>query len=375
MVFKHPKSDNWYYKFHWRGALVRRSTRQSNKRVAEQLEAAHRTALAKGEVGIKEREPAPILAVFAPRFTEAIETQCADKPATVGFYKEKLANLLDYKPFARAKLDQIDEALIDEFKNRRSKQVSRRNIPLSPASVNRELATLRRLLRLAQEWKVIDRVPRIRLLGGERCREFVLSQEQEPVYLAACPQPLRDLAVLMIDSGLRMGETLSLDWPDVHMEPAGRAKFGHLTVRAGKSKNSKARNIPLSERVREMFKSREPEKAGLVFHREDGTPLLPTSVNHQHSKVRIDLKLPEDFTPHSLRHTFGTRLGESGAEAFTIMKLMGHSSVTISQRYVHPTPETVERAFERLQILNEKARSEVVLVSVLPKGSAADEAA
>src|SRR5665213_3257849 len=58
MVFKHPKSDNWYYKFHWRGELVRRSTRQTNKRLAEQLEAAHKTALAKGEVGIKEREPA-----------------------------------------------------------------------------------------------------------------------------------------------------------------------------------------------------------------------------------------------------------------------------------------------------------------------------
>jgi integrase len=90
-------------------------------------------------------------------------------------------------------------------------------------------------------------------------------------------------------------------------------------------------------------------------------------VNHQHSNVRTDMKLPDDFTPHSLRHTFGTRLGESGAEAFTIMKLMGHSSVTISRRYVHPTPETVERAFERLRILNEKARSEVVLVPVLPK--------
>ena len=362
MVFKHPRSDNWYYKFHWRGEFVRRSTRQTNKRLAEQLE----------EVGIKQREPAPTLAAFAPRFSEAIETQCADKPATVGLYKEKLANLLDHRPFARAKLDQIDEAMIDEYKNVRSRQVSRRKIPLAPASVNRELATLRRLMRMAQEWKIIDRVPRIRLLGGERCREFVLGHEQEPNYLDACPQPLRDIAVLMIDSGLRMGEVLSLEWADVHMEPAGTARFGHLSVRAGKSKNSKGRNMPLSARVQEMLRSREPGAAGLVFHRDDGTPLLPTSVNHQHSTVRESLNLPDDFTPHSLRHTFGTRLGESGAEAFTIMKLMGHSSVTISQRYVHPTPETVERAFERLQILNEKARNGVVLVPVLPTDSGSE---
>jgi hypothetical protein len=47
-----------------------------------------------------------------------------------------------------------------------------------------------------------------------------------------------------------------------------------------------------------------------------------------------------------------TRLGEAGAEAFAIMKIAGHSSVTVSQRYVHPTPEGMERAFERLESLN-----------------------
>jgi hypothetical protein len=47
-----------------------------------------------------------------------------------------------------------------------------------------------------------------------------------------------------------------------------------------------------------------------------------------------------------------TRLGEAGADAFTIMRIAGHSSVTVSQRYVHPTPESLERAFEQLESLN-----------------------
>ena len=63
---------------------------------------------------------------------------------------------------------------------------------------------------------------------------------------------------------------------------------------------------------------------------------------------------------HSLRHTFGTRLGESGAEAFTIMKLMGHSTLTVSQRYVHPSPETIETAFERLMTLNRRGVPTIV---------------
>jgi integrase len=64
---------------------------------------------------------------------------------------------------------------------------------------------------------------------------------------------------------------------------------------------------------------------------------------------------PKDFVIHSLRHACLTRLGEAGADAFTIMRLAGHSSVTVSQRNVHPTPESMERAFDRLEAFNSKA--------------------
>ena len=75
--------------------------------------------------------------------------------------------------------------------------------------------------------------------------------------------------------------------------------------------------------------------------------------------------------PHSFRHTFGTRLGESGADAFTIMKLMGHSSVTVSQKYVYPSPEAMERAVERLEALNKTGRqaAEVPTISTTVENS------
>lgn len=70
------------------------------------------------------------------------------------------------------------------------------------------------------------------------------------------------------------------------------------------------------------------------------------------ANVRATLNMPAGFVLHSLRHTYGTRLGEGGADAFSIMRLMRHSSVTVSQRYVHPTPEALEQAVERLEGLN-----------------------
>ena len=94
---------------------------------------------------------------------------------------------------------------------------------MSLASVNRELATLRRLLRLAHESNVINRVPRVRLLQGERSREFVLACPQENAYLGAATQPLRDVALLLLDTGLRVGEALELRWSDIRLKPVNGA--------------------------------------------------------------------------------------------------------------------------------------------------------
>jgi len=126
-------------------------------------------------------------------------------------------------------------------------------------------------------------------------------------------------------------------------------------VRRKNAKNSKARNVPLVPRAVEVLRGRNrrnPVAIGLVFHRADGQPLYQTWLNQQHSALRTLLKMPADGVPHSFRHTYGTRLGETGADAFTIMKLMGHSSVTVSQRYVHPSPEAMERAVTWMEAYN-----------------------
>jgi len=338
----------YWYHFVFNGEHVQESTKQGNPRVARQMEAAHRTSLAKGEVGIKERKPIPALKDFAQRFIDAIQVRCAAKTRTVEFYGQQLARLLDFEPLASARLSDIDEALIESFVQHRSTQVSR-------ATVNRALATLRRLLRLAQEWRVIDRVPRIRILNGERNRDFVLTHAQELAYLEAAPQPLKDIALLIVDTGLRVGEALGLQWRDVHVESEG-SRFGFVHVREGKSREAK-RNVSLTPRVLQMLKSRieSSERSPYVFVGETAKPMLVSSLDHAHRRVRANLNLPQGFVLHSLRHTFLTRLGLAGVEAFTIMKLAGHGSVVVSQRYVHPTPQAMEQAVAKLDAMNTRA--------------------
>jgi integrase len=336
----------YWYSFIFNGQRVQESSKQGNPRVARQMEAAHRTALAKGEVGIREKKPVP-LSEFAQRFISYIETRCAAKPRTVEFYAKKLSRLLEYKPLAQCPLDRIDEALVESYVQQRSAQVS-------PASVNRELATLRRLLRVAYEWKLLDRVPRIRLLPGERTRDFVLNHEQEQFYLSAAPPLLHDAALLMLDTGLRLGELCALEWNDVHLEPANGARYGYLHVRGGKSQNAK-RNIGLTVRAGAMLTERRTAAASAWVFGQRAGMLSTNTLYSQHYRVRKALALPKDFVIHSLRHTFGTRLAAAGADSFVIMKLMGHSSIAVSAKYVHPTPATMEQAIERLESLNEVA--------------------
>ena len=128
-----------------------------------------------------------------------------------------------------------------------------------------------------------------------------------------------------------------------------------------------------------MLKTRKATtKSPWVFPGESPeAAILGTSIDHQHDEVRDTLKLCQEFV-HSLRHTMLTRLGEAGTDAFTIMKIASHSSVTVSQRYVHPTPEGMERAFERVQTLNAakfeqaaaRAKAEAVGGMFVPQESA-----
>jgi site-specific recombinase XerD len=313
------------------------------------------------------RATSPTLEAFAQRFTDAIKVRCAGKPKTVEFYGQQVKRLLAFPSLAGARLDQIDESLIESFvqwrqsqtsrvgHNRKKKRSEHTGKSVSPATVNRALACLRRLLRLAYEWHVIDRVPRIRLLPGESNREFTLSHAQEQLYIEKAPQPLRDFAVLDVDTGLRLGEALALEWADVHLKPASGSKFGYLSVRDGKSKYAR-RNVPLTARAQAMLETRKAQsKMQWVFSENGAQPMRNSSLDHMHRDLRRTLKMPAGFVLHSMRHTYGTRLGEAGADAFTIMRLMGHSSVTVSQRYVHPTPEALEMAVERLEALNSKA--------------------
>lgn len=344
----------YWYKFMWGGTLVRESTKQGNDKVARQMEAAHRTSLAKGEVGIREKKKAPTVSEFAEKqFLPWAESTFSAKRKTWLYYRNGVRRLKLYVPLASSALD--DRRLGEQV----SGYIAQRQIKgLEVSSINRELQVLRRLLHLAVEWGLIEQAPKVKLLTGERHREFVLSAAEEVKYLAAATEPLASVATVLADTGLRPEECYRLRWEFVTWL---NGRHGTLMVTHGKTAAAR-RVLPMTPRVRAILQRRwealEKPIEGYVWPASSKSGHMePSSLKKQHARA-LRLSKVRPFVLYSLRHTFLTRLGASGCDVWTLARIAGHSSVGISARYVHPSEDSVLAAIEKLSGHNYRHRQE-----------------
>jgi integrase len=360
MIYKRGKT--WWFEFRYDGERIRESTNQGNKKAAKDIEAARRTSLAKGEAGIKEKQPIPTFTDFSERFKTEMESVHSNKPKTLAYYKSGVRALGLHKAFQKAKLDEIDAQMVaDYIAKRRVQKKQRGGKTITIATVNRELEVLRRMLRLAVEWGVIDRAPHVSRQPGEVGRDRIVSHSEEQRYLAVAKQPLRDIATALIDTGLRPEEAFRMQWQNVRFDPAGDARYGYIHNPFGKTKHAK-RNVSMTPRVRALLEMRHEEQGrpevGWVFPADTKSDHVD-SLKSQHRKALKESKITPPFVLYSLRHTMLTRLGEAGADAFSIQKIAGHSSIIVSEKYVHPTPERIEGAFTQLQEYNARKEAEL----------------
>lgn len=341
-IFKRGKF--YWYKFMWDGELIRESTKQGNDKIARNMESAHRTALAQGLVGIREKKTVPTLEEFCKNRIEPWAKATFQKPApkTWLWYCFGLKALRSYKKLANLKLDEIgNEQAADfaAFKQADEWQVS---------TINSSLRALRRVLRLAVEWGEIPKAPKIKFLAGENHRERVITPKDEQKYLEKAAPLLHAVATILLDTGMRPEECHHLTWENVNWD-AGR--HGTVMITRGKTKAAR-RLLPMTPRVRSILEFRweaaEKPTSGWIW------PANTRSGHMEHDTLRVQHKNAlaaskvRPFVIYSFRHTFLTRLGESGCDAWTLARIAGHSNIAISQRYVHPSEDAVLSAISRL---------------------------
>ena len=175
-----------------------------------------------------------------------------------------------------------------------------------------------------------------------------MSFDEEAKYLAAAPEPLGSVATVLADTGMRPEECFRLRWEAIAWV---NGRHGTLLVTHGKTAAAR-RVLPMTPRVRSILETRwqsadKPVEGWVWPAPTYSGHLEPSSIKKQHSKA-VKASKVRPFVLYSLRHTFLTRLGESGCDTWTLARIAGHSSIAISARYVHPSHDSVLAAVERL---------------------------
>jgi integrase len=174
--------------------------------------------------------------------------------------------------------------------------------------------------------------------------------------------------VLSIDLGLCLKECRALRKERIRFSSAPGAPLGYVEVRAFQDplkSHYSNRDVPLTVRARRILEQISKDNyAATLF------PIRKSTLQHQMRKTCGKLKL-EGLSLHSFRHSFGTRLGEAGASAHVIKQLMGHSAITVSQRYVHELTECVERAMVAMEEANHRNNKVGTIPGHVPKEDAA----
>lgn len=170
----------------------------------------------------------------------------------------------------------------------------------------------------------------------------------EALYLAAALPLLHDVSLVLFDTGMRPEECHRLRWDNINWD-SGRN--GVLLITEGKTKAAR-RVLPLSPRVRVLLENRwklagQPSEGWVWPADTRDEHINHDSVKLQHKKA-LKLARVRLLEVYSIRHTFLTRLGESGCDAWTLARIAGHSNIGISQRYVHPSEDAVLNALSRL---------------------------
>jgi integrase len=245
-------------------------------------------------------------------------------------------------------LTEVTPVKIESYKIQRQGKVA-------DSTVNRELALLKRMFNLAITWDLysgLNPVRKVKFFREFNNRLRILSPEEEKKLVQNAIPYLQDLICFALNTGLRTGEIFSLRWSHVDLQRGILAVFA--------SKTQTIREIPINSETRKVLEAWKLNKKNeIVFYNpQTGKPFVDLKTGFALACERAGIS---DVTWHTLRHTFASRLVNSGVDIVTVKELLGHSSISVTMRYAHTNIESKRAAVEKLDRCGDN------LVTVGPK--------
>ena len=309
------------------GKRVRRSLRTANKSVAT-LKAADIIDNKK----VRDSEKLPLDA-FLVRYRAFL--QASRKPGTIQYFELGLKKLLAFRHIDY--LSDITPALLDEFAIAQKNQLK----GSFAAGLNRCVRALKTAMRQAEFWDLIPpqnwrKVSKFKENKGRV--EFHTPEEIKQILQIFNPA-WRLVVLLGCRAGLRRGEIAALKWADVD--------FKNNQFYVSPNKTEKHRYVPISADLREALQS--SQKGKRVYVVNVGDPKKRDSKDFLTAYyLKATKDLPFKCRLHKLRHTFASHLVQQGVDLYRVSKLLGHSSIKMTEIYAHLAPADLKTAIEKL---------------------------
>lgn len=357
MPYKRKGSPYWWASYLERGKRIRRSTGTADIAEAKALEAQWRTyAYKEQHWDIKQPrafEEVMVEYLKGSQHLRSIDTLKMQTQNLRGFFADRVVGDLvgqDIKAYVRY----------------------RREAGRANATINRELAALSSAINYCNrewDWDLPNPV-KGRMLQEPHHRERYLTRAETGRLITEARKlrhgdVLADFIELAVHTGCRRGELLGLEWNRVMLESGKEA----LTLNARHTKSGKPRQIPLNAtavgviRRRAAWRANNAPDATWVFARPNGGPVKSLRNGFEKAAERAGL---DDLRIHDLRHTAASWLVTDGVPLEIVKELLGHSSITMTERYAHLAPHRVREAVNLLSHNQVTKDNQVPLGQVLP---------
>lgn len=337
----------WWYEFRFEGRRIQQSSGFTNKTSALRAESKRKADLLDRRAGFTQ-------AKLAPKFEEFVKTFLAwsgqqHRPKTYDLHGTNCDTLLRY--FRGHWLDDVTSAMVEDFKAARLREKrgnAKEGGPIAGATVNRALTTLKLLYNYAERsgYAVKNPTSHVAFLPEGSGRLRVVSFDEELIYLAKASQPLKDIAEVILDTGLRPEEVFRIRLEDLDFarrtifNPFGKTRAARRLV----SMTAAVESL-LRERIKKAGKRGSPY---VFFSPTDATRPIG-SVRKAHDAAVENAGIKEHFRLYDLRHTFATRAAASGVDLATLSSMLGHTKIQMTMRYVHPAEEQKKAAAARAE--------------------------
>jgi integrase len=247
-------------------------------------------------------------------------------------------------------LNDIGPQLVENYKAKRKADITPRKTIVTEATINREIALLKTIFNKAVEWGKIDvnRLAKVKKFKENHNKDMRILKDHEAIRLInSANSHLKPILIIALNTGMRRGEILSLKWEHVNF------KKGLIFIKNSKSGD---REIPMNYMVFETLKELPQDHEYVFFN-----PKTETHIKDVKNSFKVTCKNANinSLRFHDLRHSAASRMIQAGVDLVTVSRILGHSSIQMTMRYIHTTTEIMRDAVEKLAKIYDQTRQKV----------------